>query len=417
MKIVCEASVQNRLAPHVKPRRQQSTIAIGIHPPGSKDPDHIFIIHFSASNKNGQRYKIKRNIEKVFTACINDGKTTISFKNPEHNLLILADPLQLKNFLKVLKLAIEGNIEPQKLGLSTLAVTAVPKSNLPVKKMSILKPSELPVKGLPRTLESLVISGLRKHSIDAQILNLVHLRVLQMSNNCIPRIPKKLGEMHLVELDVSQNNIGASDFFKDWTWCDGPIRRTLQNLNLSGNNLPYFPYKLVKLDRLHTLTLNDNEIRQVPFALRRLKSMRYLNLANNKLSALPDVLSMVQLNTLNVAGPQLFPMDLQRARCERPIELILRQPPSLWQLAAKAVISNKVPYSERSLPGDIIDLIEEAPFCSCGKLCMPQNMVPLTGILAPKASQIEASGRIVLYRNSVYCNDYCKFLYNTFTYR
>lgn len=417
MKIVCEACVQNRLAPHVKIRRQQSTIAIGLHPPGSKDPDNVFIIHFSASNKNGTRYKIRRNIEKVFTTYINDGKTTISFKSPEHNLQILANPLQLKNFLTVLKLAVEGKIEPQKLGLSTLAVTAVPKSNLPVKKMTILKPSEYPVKGLPRTLEALVMSGIRKHSIDTQILNLAHLRVLQMNNNCIPRIPKKLGEMHLTELDLSQNNLGVSDFFKDWSWCDGPIRKTLQNLNLSSNNLQYLPYKIVKLDRLHTLTLNDNEIRHVPFAFRRLKHLRYLNLANNQLSALPDVFANISLNTLNVSGAQLFPVDLQRVRCERPIQLILRQPASLWQLAARLVISNKVPYSERTLPSDIIDLLEEAPFCSCRKLCMPQNKVPLTGVLAARAVQIEATGRTILYRNSVYCSDYCKSMYCTFTYQ
>lgn len=158
MKIVCQVSVHNRLAPHVKPRMQQSTIAIGYHPPGAKDVDNLFIIHFSATNKNGTRYKIKRNIEKVFTKFVNDGKATISFKQPPHDLQIRCDPLQLKGFLQTFKLAVEGKADLGRVGLSTLAVTPVPQKAIPVKKMCISSPSEYPVKGLPRSLTSLYVS-------------------------------------------------------------------------------------------------------------------------------------------------------------------------------------------------------------------------------------------------------------------
>lgn len=156
MKIICEIVVHNRLVPHEKSRFQRSTLALGYHPPNTKDVDNLFIIHFSATNKTGIRYKIKRNIEKFFTKFVNDGKTTISFMQPPHDLMIRCDPIQLKCFLKTFKLAMEGNAAA--IGLSSLAVTPVPQKLMPVKKLSILASSDYPVKGLPMTLVQLNVS-------------------------------------------------------------------------------------------------------------------------------------------------------------------------------------------------------------------------------------------------------------------
>lgn len=159
MKLICEISVFNRLAPNVKPRSLQSTLAIGYHPPGStKDLENLFLIHFSSTNKVGTRYKIKRNVEKVFLRFIDDGKTTISIKQPPHDLHIKCDPTQLKMFLKIFKLALEGKYDANKLGLSTLAITGVPKKAIPLKKLSITSPADYPLHGLPNTLVTLYVS-------------------------------------------------------------------------------------------------------------------------------------------------------------------------------------------------------------------------------------------------------------------
>lgn len=161
MKLICEISVHNRLAPHVKPRSQQSTLALGYHPPGAeKDPENLFLIHFSTTNKVGTRYKLKRNIEKVFTKFVQDGKATLSFKQPPHDLLIRCESIQLKAFLQVFKNALEGKLDASKQTLSTLAVTGVPKKSVPPKSMTILKPSEYPLRGLPNTLVTLNVSNL-----------------------------------------------------------------------------------------------------------------------------------------------------------------------------------------------------------------------------------------------------------------
>lgn len=162
MKIICEISVQNRLVPHLKPRSHQSTLALGYHPPSvAKDAENLFLIHFTATNKTGTRYKIKRNLQKVFTNFLHEGKTTISMKQPPHDLLIRCEPVQLKAFIQTFKLAYDGKLEPNKLGLSTLAVTGVPKKSMPVKTMTITSPVEYPVRGLPKSLNVLnvIMSG------------------------------------------------------------------------------------------------------------------------------------------------------------------------------------------------------------------------------------------------------------------
>lgn len=156
MKLICEISVYNRLAPHVKPRSQQSTLALGYHPPGaSKDVANLFLIHFTAANKVGTRYKLHRNIEKIFTKFVQDGKSTFSMKQPPHDLQIKCDRIQLKAFLQLFKNALEGKLDPSKPGLSTLAVTGVPKAAVPIKSMTILSPGDYPLRGFPKTLVTL----------------------------------------------------------------------------------------------------------------------------------------------------------------------------------------------------------------------------------------------------------------------
>lgn len=418
MKIVCETSVQNRLAPNVVSRFQQSTLALGLYPPGSNDSNNVFIILFSATNKTGTRYKIKRNIEQIFTKFISDGKTTISFKQPQHNIQIRCDTVQLKCFLQTLKNTLEGNVDLKKLGLSSLAATAVPQSKLPVKKMTILKPSEYPVKGLPRTLTSLTISGIRKQTIDSNLLNLNNLRVLQLTNNCIKKIPRNLGDMLLSELDLTENDIGASNMLTDWSWTDGYIKNTLQSLNLSKNKLPYFPHKLVKLQKLHTLIINDNEITRLPFAFRRLKNLRCLNLSNNNISALPSqIVTRMDFHMLDVTGQQMFCGEFSPERIEKSIAWVDRQPSELWQLAAKTVMTNKLPIRKELLPVDVIDLLEEMPICECGKLCLPNEFISPIGRYPPKAKALHHdNGRRTLHVYTIFCNEYCKFKYYKFSY-
>lgn len=153
MKFLCEAKISNRSAPSSS-RFYKSTIALGFHPANEQNSP-LFLMVFSAANKNGIRYKISDNIQKVFTKYIQEGKTTISFKCPEIDLQIKCDSVQLKCFLQTLKLGMEGKRDRIRLGLSTLAV--LPQKSHPITKMTITSIADVPIKGYPRTLKSLFV--------------------------------------------------------------------------------------------------------------------------------------------------------------------------------------------------------------------------------------------------------------------
>lgn len=155
MKILCDTTLYNRSRTiHTGIRAQKSTVAIGSHPP-NKETAELFLLLFTPTNKTGTRYKLKSNIEKVFAKFCAQGKTTISFKEPPHDLQIKCDPIQLKCFLQTLKLAMTGEYDRRKLGLSSISATAIPSTAHPVTKLVIRSRGEFPLKGLPRTLTSL----------------------------------------------------------------------------------------------------------------------------------------------------------------------------------------------------------------------------------------------------------------------
>lgn len=58
-----------------------------------------------------------------------------------------------------------------------------------------------------------------------------------MSNNCIEHLPKRLGDLRLIQLDLSQNKLSKSTH-SDWDWLVQPsIKSSLQTLNLSDNEV------------------------------------------------------------------------------------------------------------------------------------------------------------------------------------
>lgn len=88
-------------------------------------------------------------------------------------------------------------------------------------------------------INSFQVNGIRKSSLDSQILSLNNLQILNMSNNHIDHLPNRLGDLPLVQLDLSNNRLGKS-VLSDWDWLDKQrIKSSLQNLNLSNNDVSY----------------------------------------------------------------------------------------------------------------------------------------------------------------------------------
>lgn len=94
----------------------------------------------------------------MFVKFVNEGKATIRFKEPEHDLAIKCDSLQLKGFLKTLKLGLDGIHSHQLSKLNTCNLQT--KKLKPIKtKLKITAKEDYPVlEGFQRTLESLTVS-------------------------------------------------------------------------------------------------------------------------------------------------------------------------------------------------------------------------------------------------------------------
>lgn len=232
MKLYCNVEVSNRVSSTniIRRKAQRSILAIGRHTIKGND---LYLLWQTLQNKQGTKYKIDNNIEKIFNKFINQGKATIRLIEPPHDLIIQADMIQLKSFMHTLKLGMSKQIDASILAISNLnpkCMTSVPKI-----KVVVNKSSEYPtLEGFPRTTEELYLVGLNRKSFDRQILRLQSLRILNLSNNQISSVPKELGLLqHLQELNLSQNRL---DKAVKWVWLDQPaIKNNLKLLDISSN--------------------------------------------------------------------------------------------------------------------------------------------------------------------------------------
>lgn len=235
MKIVCESTLINRQYPQATYRTQKSTVAIGTHPP-NKESTEFYILVFTAQNKTGIRYKIKDNIQKVHTKFLNEGKIQISFKEPAFDLRINGDAVQVKAFINVLKLALQGK-KTNENGQQVIShVTSVTKHD-PVKtKLVIHSRKDYPIKGLPRTLTHLEMSEMKFCRVDSQVFLLKNLTHLDLHDNLIERIPTQLGDLPLKEINFAGNKLAGTS----WKWLLGNVlSQSLCSLNLSENEVSF----------------------------------------------------------------------------------------------------------------------------------------------------------------------------------
>lgn len=201
MKLQCQIEVVNRqltnLSIRSNGRHVKSTLALAKEPKSKRDEVQEYVLLlFTSTNKTGTKYNVKA-IKQVFCKCLNKGLTTLRFEEPPVDLCIKSEVTQLKCFLKLLKSCMSGDCKELKLNVSSLSVT--PVDNAPT-KMVIQDRSQFPNKGLPRTLESLQMSGLKLHNFRREILLLRNLVILDLSNNEIEKIPPEFGKTYFIKL-------------------------------------------------------------------------------------------------------------------------------------------------------------------------------------------------------------------------
>lgn len=362
MKLLCDISIGNRLAPNLKRKSTKSTLAL-CKQPKSKE---FCIILFTSQNKNGTKYNIKGNIQQIFTRCVNEGKTTIQFKEPPHDVYIQANVIQLKSFLHLFKGALQGTLCDKDLATcSGMAVTPISAKHIPQKKLFIRSRAEYPVKGFSKTLEVLHINNIQRCSLDRGILNLKALKVLNLSTNLIETLPEDLNRLPcLAELNVSGNQLGKCPP-KLWCWMGGHLSQTLKVLNLSTNGLKYLPCQIVKLYNLSYLHVDNNELVAFPAGIGKLNKLKVLTASNNAIASLPGSAKMWRLQHLDLSYNRF------QQQQNNPAVALPKPPPpcSLKEGAARKVLLMRIPYTPCDLPRTLINYLDNARYCVCGRAC------------------------------------------------
>ncbi|XP_055542857.1 leucine-rich repeat protein 1 [Wyeomyia smithii] len=411
MKLVCETCVVNRTVPSTKRTFQKTVLAIGKN--SDKKSDETVIMLITNSNKSGTKYNIKKNISKIFTRFLSEGKVTISFHIPEHDVQIKSEVVQLTGFLKVLKTVLtggqatgDGSPAPSiKLPCLTVAntKTAILSSTKVLATKCVIKSrGDYPLKGFSRNLVSLTISEIKLCRFDTQILLLKNLRILNLSKNCLEKLPNGLGQLGLTDLDLSVNALQNDK----WDWLKNPvIQSSLQSLNISENNLTYFPTNLIYTRALVRIDLQSNHIQKLPFAVWRMSQLRFLNLAKNQLTAVPEFMSRMKLDQVDLSENKLAP-DLLTVPDLR-IANVVGQVPALWEMAARVVVARKVPYTVGMIPFLLVDIMNRTPICGCGTLCFTAKVYERAKVIRLNCQHLILNSNHVLYADSVFCSQRC----------
>ncbi|KXJ68717.1 leucine-rich repeat protein 1 [Aedes albopictus] len=412
MKIICETCVVNRTVPVAKKPFQKTILAIGKN--SEKKPEEPVIMLITNANKAGTRYTLKKNIAKIFTRFISEGKATISFHIPEHDLQIKSEVIQLTGFLKVLKSILTG--ESPDSGAAPAVPMKLPCLTIANKKTSLLSSSskvlstkcvirsraDYPLKGFNRNLTLLQISDIKLVRFDPQILLLKNLRTLNLSNNCLEKIPKELGQLRLNEIDLSGNALHSHD----WQWLLGSsLQSTLQSLNITGNNLSYFPTALIYAKQLVRLDLRTNHIAKLPFAVWKMGRLRFLNLAGNRLGSVPESMARMKLDELDLSDNQLDQQGSTVPDLRTPTQI--GHVPALWELAARVVVSRKVFYSPGMIPFLLVELMHRTPICGCGLLCFTAKIHERAKVIRLNCQQLVLNSNQLLYADAVFCSQRC----------
>ena len=294
MRIHAEVDVVNRnLATQGlkgKGKKVKSHLAIG-RKPLTDGNSEVFLMLSNNSNKQGVKYIIKNNVSTMFTKMINEGKSTVRFTDPPHDLCIKCDDkVQLKSFLMVIKKVMDGK-EIQNLTLSALQPVSTKQIEGPKKKLSVMKRGDYPTAGFPSTLQQLQVTGIRLARVDNRMLKLRNLVKLDLSGNEITALPDNWELLDLLsDLDLSGNQLEKLPR----QFCVGSLSKSLKQLNLSANKITLLPNYFCNLRQLITLNVNKNQMKCLPPSIGKLSNLKHLQASDNSLQILPGSFSRLR---------------------------------------------------------------------------------------------------------------------------
>merc|ERR1712032_66170 len=165
----------------------------------------------------------------------------------------------------------------------------------------------------------LSLKGFELSDIPAEVLDLLDLRTLVLSDNPLGRVPeqieklKNLRILHLVNCDIGDEGIPEQLFTLEH----------LQELNLSQNHINDASSLLTRFPNLVRLNLSDNDVLSIDDALNFPSCLQSLNFERNNLSELPrSIGELPNLKVLRVRGNNIDPELLEMINKKGPSALL-----------------------------------------------------------------------------------------------
>ena len=369
------------------------------------------------------------NVEKVFERFINEGKATVRFREPAHDLCIKkADPIQLKAFINLLKkiITLSCSSKPNEaelenlLGQNNSLLSALnPASHRQVTKektrLVVTNKKDYPITtSFPHTLVELRTTSINLKRVDTRIFRLHSLAILDLGNNSITTIPAEITKLScLKELILPQNKIETipSKFCENATFC-----QSLRLLDLGGNKITALTPHLAKFRRLVTLKLNDNLFSRLPPGIFG-PCLRLLGISGcNKLTCLPGTAMNLKLDNLYASRlPLLFTED--NAESSKVVLDTTLQIPTLLDLASRKILSSPIILQrmlteENAVPQTLALKVESMVKCFCGLPCARSSCAVAISRFSLKrvTSNLECeyleNGAMAKFE-SVFCSNYC----------
>lgn len=415
MRISCDVDVVNRLLPSFnmkkKGKSSRAQLSVGRKPGAEGNTGEVFLMMCTKLDRNGAKYQLRNNIEQYFIKFVQQGKATIRFLEPPHDLVIChADPIQLKSFLSVVRLGHQGN-DLSKVTLSSLAPASAKQVEKPKTKMVVLTRKDYPITtGFPTSLTSLRVSDCMLKRIDSRMLRLYNLRSLDLSGNHLKTLPDDFhGLDHLSELRLANNHLEDLPV----GFCSGPLSRTLNLLDLSGNRLKMLRSEFCLLEALVTLRLDSNQLKCLPHGINRMTGLRFISAVGNKLQTLPASFTQLRLESLDLSGNEFI-----QAGPSSAIDRL--QFPTLLECAAKAIHKHRVSYTEEDV-GHLLRYLHSGKRCMCGNVCFTSHVHYLTTLdlrqVTSAITAIDQRGSVVAPCEAFLCSRSCFEKYQRNPYR
>ncbi|XP_053608265.1 leucine-rich repeat-containing protein 58 [Plodia interpunctella] len=224
-----------------------------------------------------------------------------------------------------------------------------------------------------------------------------NLKILDISNNRLSVLPDVLKNCPLTSLIAKHNQLTNESLPK----CFYTGKSTLKELNLSGNQLNFFPEQVLeltslkylylggnnivnipkdiwKLNSLQILAVGGNQIIEVPDSVGRLTGLQALVLSDNQIEQLPaSIANLKQLRSLHIHKNRLKTLPTQIIKLTCLTELSLRdnplvvrfvrdmtlQPPSLLELAGRTIKLHEIPIQPGDIPTTLMHYLSAAQCC------------------------------------------------------